>query len=198
TALASDPTASPEPWVAVATDPATEMCGSDARFASARPAAWTERVASPYRSPAATDATPVAGSTSTGGRPSSYRSSTTCVPVVSATSPNECRDPSALTRRERRTTSASSSGVVGCSTAAEEYVRLPAQLAGREVSGVVVTPPPCHSPRRRTRHGSGAGARVLPAAGPPPAQDGDRGVLPTLGRGRPGLWRNGRSGGIET
>ncbi|CPU65598.1 Uncharacterised protein [Mycobacteroides abscessus] len=92
------------------------MCGSDARFASARPAAWTCRVTSPYRRPAATDTTPEAGSTSTGARPSSYRSRTTCVPVVSATSPNECRDPRALTRADRRTTSASSSGFAGCAT----------------------------------------------------------------------------------
>src|SRR5690606_34815279 len=54
----------------------------------------------------------------------------------------------------------------GCSTAAEEYVRLPAQLAGREVSGVVVTPPPCHSPRRRTRHGVWPRGTRAPGGGP--------------------------------
>ncbi len=37
----------PEPWVAVATDPATEMCGSEARLASAQPADCSRAARSP-------------------------------------------------------------------------------------------------------------------------------------------------------
>src|SRR5690606_28738821 len=38
----------PEPWVPVATEPATEMCGSDARFASANPAACSSVASRAY------------------------------------------------------------------------------------------------------------------------------------------------------
>ena len=41
TAVARLPFRRPEPWVAVAIDPATEMWGSEARFASAHPSRWS-------------------------------------------------------------------------------------------------------------------------------------------------------------
>jgi hypothetical protein len=43
---ASGPLPTPEPWVPVATDPATEMCGSDAMFGSASPCRCTSRASS--------------------------------------------------------------------------------------------------------------------------------------------------------
>src|SRR5690606_24377609 len=65
-------------------------------------------------------------------------------------------------------------------------------LGRRRHAPTLPLPSPPDTTRVRRR-----GTRA-PGGGPAAAQDGDRGVLPTLGRGRPGLWRNGRSGGIET
>ena len=39
--------ATPEPWVAVATAPATEMCGSEARLCRASPAAASRSTSAP-------------------------------------------------------------------------------------------------------------------------------------------------------
>ena len=47
TAVARLPLPSPEPWVPVSHAPATEMCGSDARLGSARPAACSAAATSP-------------------------------------------------------------------------------------------------------------------------------------------------------
>ena len=47
TAVARLPLASPEPCVAVATAPATEMCGSEARLCSARPSGASASARSP-------------------------------------------------------------------------------------------------------------------------------------------------------
>ncbi len=46
TADASEPLATPEPCVPVATEPATEMCGSEAMLGRASPCAWTTRASS--------------------------------------------------------------------------------------------------------------------------------------------------------
>lgn len=46
TADESGPLPTPEPWVPVATEPATEMCGSEAMFGSARPWVYTARASS--------------------------------------------------------------------------------------------------------------------------------------------------------
>ncbi len=54
TAVARFPLVGPEPWVAVAHEPATEMCGSEPRLCSASPAAWSRSLSSPYRTPAET------------------------------------------------------------------------------------------------------------------------------------------------
>jgi hypothetical protein len=43
---ARHPLASPDPWVPVATDPATEMCGSDPRLGSAHPRSCSARPSS--------------------------------------------------------------------------------------------------------------------------------------------------------
>ncbi len=86
----------PEPWVPVATAPATDRCGSEARFGSARPAASNASTTSPYRSPAATRACRCAVSISTaGGRPAIE----SCRPSVSASGLNEWPVPSTRTRR---------------------------------------------------------------------------------------------------
>ena len=47
TAVASDAFVSPEPCVDVATAPATEMCGNEARLARAQPRSWSARETSP-------------------------------------------------------------------------------------------------------------------------------------------------------
>ena len=47
TAVARLRLASPEPWVAVATAPATEMCGSEARLCSATPSRSSAPASSP-------------------------------------------------------------------------------------------------------------------------------------------------------
>ena len=47
TAVARLPLATPEPWVAVATAPATEMCGSEARLCRASPASASESASAP-------------------------------------------------------------------------------------------------------------------------------------------------------
>lgn len=46
TAEASEPLRMPEPCVPVATDPATEMCGSEAMLCRASPCSWTRRASS--------------------------------------------------------------------------------------------------------------------------------------------------------
>jgi hypothetical protein len=65
TAVARFPFASPDPWVAVAIAPATEMCGSDARLASAIPCSPSVVDNSPYLMLALSEAVRAAGSTST-------------------------------------------------------------------------------------------------------------------------------------
>lgn len=102
--------ADPEPCVPVCTAPATEMCGSEARFGSARPCRCSSAARTACVVPAPTRTVSAAGSSSIG---TSSRSSATSVPSVSATRLNECRDPRAFTLREEVMTSRTSSTVVG-------------------------------------------------------------------------------------
>src|SRR5215216_6248361 len=109
TAVARLPPASPEPWVAVATAPATEMCGSDAMLCSASRSRFSAAASSPYVMPAAKETVPAARSTTTSaGNPASVTSS-----VESAMSVNEWRDPSTRTRGAVATILRSSSSVDG-------------------------------------------------------------------------------------
>ena len=87
--------------MAVATAPATEMWGSDARLARARPSRSSVSASSPYLRAAEKLTVPASRSTATSlGRPSRLTSSS-----ESARSVNECRDPSARTRGALATTS---------------------------------------------------------------------------------------------
>src|SRR5215212_12155348 len=89
TAVARLPFATPEPCVAVATAPATEMWGSDARLWSATPSALNVSTSSPYLRAALNETVFAAWSTTTSiGMDSSVTSS-----EESAMSLNECRDP---------------------------------------------------------------------------------------------------------
>ncbi len=100
----------PEPCVPVATEPATEMCGSEAMFASAKPASCSSGASRAYvmRAPTRT----LAAAPSISAR-SGIRSSTTRSPVVSATWLKECPLPSARTRELAETSRWSSSSEVG-------------------------------------------------------------------------------------
>ncbi len=114
------------------------------------------------------------------------------MPVVSATSPNECRDPRALTRADRRTTSASSSGCAGCATPGGRVGEVPGPVGETRSVGVrhaptlpplrPTTPAPPHPPRRA--RGGPAG----PVADPVPgrARTGVTRGCPLRGRGGPG------------
>ena len=109
TAVARLPLASPEPWVAVATAPATEMWGSDARLARASPSACSASASSPYRSPAEKDTVPASWSTAMSvGRPSRLSSS-----AESAMPVNECREPRTRTLEALATSSRTCSRVDG-------------------------------------------------------------------------------------
>ena len=104
------PCRSPDPCVAVATAPATEMCGSEARLGTAKPAASSVAAMSPYRLAALTRAVARALSISrTGG--SAERS--TWSPSVSAMSLKQCRVPSAFSRVDDATSDWSSATDVG-------------------------------------------------------------------------------------
>ena len=91
TAVARFPFRSPEPWVAVAQAPATEMCGRDARLWSANPAACSGPASSPYRTAPSIVTAPATGSRS---KTRFIRASESRWPSVSAMSLNEWREPS--------------------------------------------------------------------------------------------------------
>jgi hypothetical protein len=85
------------------------MWGSEARLCSARPSAFSVSASSPYFTPAPTVTVIRSRSiTTSAGRPSSETSS-----AESATSLNECREPSTRIRGARATISCSSSTVDG-------------------------------------------------------------------------------------
>ena len=124
TAVASDRLPSPDPCVPVATAPATEMCGSDARLASAQPRACRRVATSPYRLPPSTVTVRASVSSSnTRGRCSSDTSRS-----LSTRSVKECREPTARTRGAAATTSASSSTDAGRTRAWAAYAWLPAHV----------------------------------------------------------------------
>ncbi len=127
TADASGPLPTPEPCVPVATDPATEMCGSEAMFASARPRACTARASSAYRTPPPTRTVRAAVSTSTSAGRSASDSRTPSAPG-SAISLKECPLPSTRTRALSATRARSACGECGRSSSLAAYVMLPAQL----------------------------------------------------------------------
>ena len=104
TAAARHGLPSPEPWVPVAQAPATEMCGSEPRLCSARPARSSGPTSSPNRVPALTVTVSPAIS-SRGGRSCRLTRS----PRVSATRLNECPVPSARIRSALATIPRSSS-----------------------------------------------------------------------------------------
>ncbi len=94
TAVARLPFVSPEPCVAVATAPATEMWGSEARLCRAKPSAFNVSTSSPYLRAALKETVFVAWSMTTSmGTASSVMSS-----EESAMSLNECREPKTRTR----------------------------------------------------------------------------------------------------
>lgn len=116
---------SPEPWVAVAIEPATEMCGSEARLPSAYPASCSRRPSSAYRRLAPTRTVRAASSISkTPGRADGDSST----PEVSAMSLKECPLPSVRTVELLATSARSSSSEPGRSTRSAWKVTLPAQL----------------------------------------------------------------------
>ena len=101
TAVARLPLASPDPWVAVATAPATEMCGSEARLCKAIPSRFRAPASSPYVTPAPRETVAAPRSTTTSAGSASSATSS----VLSAMSLKECREPSARTRRAAATIS---------------------------------------------------------------------------------------------
>ncbi len=111
----SGPLPTPEPCVPVATDPATEMCGSDAMFASASPAPCTTRASSAYRTPPPTRTVRAAESTSTSAGRSASDSRTPSGPG-SAISLKECPLPSTRTRALSATRVRSAAVVCGRSS----------------------------------------------------------------------------------
>lgn len=118
TAAASGPLATPEPWVPVATEPATEMCGREAMFGSASPCACTTRASSAYRTPPPTRTVRAAVSTATSEGSASSDSSTPSAPG-SAISLKECPLPSTRSRALSATTARSASSERGrCSSSA--------------------------------------------------------------------------------
>ena len=115
----------------VAHAPATEMCGSEPRLASAQPRSCSQLASSPYRRPALTVTWARSrSSSSTRGSPATE----TSTPPVSATSLNECPVPSARTRGLAATTCCSSATDPGRLTCVAPKVMLPAQF----VSGPVM------------------------------------------------------------
>src|SRR5215470_9370416 len=125
TEVARLPLASPEPWVAVAHAPATEMCGSDPRLCRARPARFSAVASSPYLRPALIMTAAFAVSTSiTRGRASRDTRS----PWVSATRLNECPVPRARTRLLPATRRCSSGTEAGRWKRSAPNVTLPAQF----------------------------------------------------------------------
>src|ERR1039457_3030129 len=131
TAVARLPLAFPEPCVAVAQAPPTEMCGSDARLCRAQPSACSRWASSPYRIPAPTVTVARSGSISmTGGRSATE----TSTPAVSAMRLNEYPEPRARTWWLPETRSWSSSTLCGRCTRSARYTTLPAQLVGRPVT----------------------------------------------------------------
>jgi hypothetical protein len=103
------PVVKPEPCVAVAIAPATEICGNDARLCSANPFASITGASFPYFTPAPTVTVRALSSISI----VSNRLRETCATVLSAMVLNECRDPSARTFAHFATTCCASSTVAG-------------------------------------------------------------------------------------
>jgi hypothetical protein len=125
TACASEGFRTPEPCVPVATAPAVEMCGRDARFPSAQPRASRPAATCACVMPAATRTVRRSVSmSSTGGRSPSE----TWTASVSAIALNECVDPSAVRRGVDATSTCSDATVVGRSRADARYATFPAQL----------------------------------------------------------------------
>ena len=105
----------PEPWVAVATAPATEMWGSDARLARASPSRSSASASSPYRRPAEKLTVRRRGRRRRRRAGLSRLTSSS----ESARSVNECLEPSTRTRGAAATTSWTCSRVDGrCSVPA--------------------------------------------------------------------------------
>ena len=96
-------------FVAVATAPATEIWGSEARLCNARPSAFSLSDNSPYFMAALQVILPAVGSTAT----SAGMSSSVTNSRESAMSLNECREPNTRTRGARAMTSCNSSIVAG-------------------------------------------------------------------------------------
>ena len=148
---------SPEPWVAVAQAPATEMCGSEPRLGSAQPAASSRRARLPYLTPAPAVTVAAAVSMSaTGGSPAVEMRS----PTVSAIRLNECPVPRARACVLPATTAARPATVRGLRTRTARNSTFPAQLA-------------CPAGRRRwlsRTAGSGRARRTRPWCPAPPCR----------------------------
>ena len=125
TALVSTPFALPEPCVAVAVAPPTEMCGSDPRLCSAKPRSSSQRASSPYRVPAAT--VTVDASVSSANPPDSPARSMS-VPAVSGRSVKEWRVPSACTLPPAAIACRTSSTVEAVMIRGAAYSCVPAQF----------------------------------------------------------------------
>ncbi len=99
TAVARFPFRTPEPCVAVATAPATEMCGSEARLCSATPSSPSRSTSSPYFRPAPKETVCASWSTTTpaGSASSECSASSEISSVASAMAVKECREPSTCT-----------------------------------------------------------------------------------------------------
>ncbi len=130
TTVANPPLVDPEPWVPVATAPATVTCGSDGRLWSAQPRPWSQGPRSAYRTP--DSIVTVRFASSSGPIPVSW-SVATSTPSVSAIALKLCPAPSAFIRDPRafRTVShkpPTSSGATDDDDANETF---PAQFRGR-------------------------------------------------------------------
>lgn len=122
----------------VATAPATEMCGSEARLASAHPSACRWVATSPYRRAAATVTRRRSRSMLiSGGSPARLTRS----PSVSPSRLKECPLPTARTRRLPATSRRSSSTLVGRWYARAEYRTFPAQFRRGTPPPVTPSPP---------------------------------------------------------
>ena len=108
----------PEPWVAVATAPATEMWGSDARVCKATPSSCNVLTRWPYFTPPLIETVCASWSTTTSaGRFSSESSS-----EESAMSLNEWREPNTCTLAALATICCTCSSVVGRCSFFARYV----------------------------------------------------------------------------